>query len=229
MTGQVTTGATEMAAPSNARLIRELEDRLACEPWISNFSVLIPAQAGILTLRGLVNTAAEIALETMARTVKGCKDVDSHLPSGRQAEIADTCSRWTGGVALGRDPCVAAGKRQAETPVSHGWPTGLVIRRADIPEGIWRHHYADAAYVEVGWGDPLPIRLDGELFKRVETPACRIFCRASAGNTVGLDALIAPAVGVAGGAGGFRTNRPGGPRSCYRSPKRRLCLCGNAC
>jgi hypothetical protein len=39
--------------------------------------------------------------------------------------------------------------------VSHGWHTGLVIRRADIPEGIWPepHHYADAAYVEVGWGD----------------------------------------------------------------------------
>ena len=39
--------------------------------------------------------------------------------------------------------------------VNHGWHTGLVIRRADILEGIWpeQHHYADAEYVEVGWGD----------------------------------------------------------------------------
>ncbi|HLE45114.1 MAG TPA: DUF2459 domain-containing protein, partial [Methylomirabilota bacterium] len=39
--------------------------------------------------------------------------------------------------------------------VGHGWHTGLVIRRADIPEATWPEHqnFADAEYVEVGWGD----------------------------------------------------------------------------
>jgi hypothetical protein len=122
--------------------------------------------------------------------------------------------------------------------VSHGWHTGLVIRRADIPEGIWPepHHYADPAYVEVGWGDRALSGWTGEScqgsaerVKRFETPACRSYCHAHAGNTVGLDALIPAAVGVAGGAGGFRTNRPGGPRRCYRSPKHSPVSSGNAC
>lgn len=39
--------------------------------------------------------------------------------------------------------------------VSHGWHTGIVIRRADIAEGIWPepHDFVDAEHVEVGWGD----------------------------------------------------------------------------
>lgn len=104
MTGHVTTGDTEMAAPSNVRLIRALEDRLAREPWISNFSVRIQAHAGILTLRGLVNTAAEaFALETMARAIKGCEDVASHLlirPSGGRSRtrVRGEPAAWLSGV-----------------------------------------------------------------------------------------------------------------------------------
>ncbi|MFQ5830981.1 MAG: DUF2459 domain-containing protein [Candidatus Methylomirabilia bacterium] len=39
--------------------------------------------------------------------------------------------------------------------VSHGWHTGVVVRRQDIPDGIWPEHndFADSEYVEVGWGD----------------------------------------------------------------------------
>ena len=39
--------------------------------------------------------------------------------------------------------------------VSHGWHAGIVIKRADIPEGLWSAHndFPDAEYLEVGWGD----------------------------------------------------------------------------
>ena len=39
--------------------------------------------------------------------------------------------------------------------MSHGWHTGIAVRRQDIPEGLWPEQYdfADAEYVEVGWGD----------------------------------------------------------------------------
>ena len=39
--------------------------------------------------------------------------------------------------------------------VSHGWHAGIVVRRADIPPGVWpqSRDYADAEYLEVGWGD----------------------------------------------------------------------------
>ncbi len=39
--------------------------------------------------------------------------------------------------------------------VSHGWHAGLVIKRADIPAGVWPQHYEfpEAEYLEVGWGD----------------------------------------------------------------------------
>ena len=39
--------------------------------------------------------------------------------------------------------------------VSHGWHAGIVVKRADIPAGIWpqQHDFPDAEYLEVGWGD----------------------------------------------------------------------------
>lgn len=38
---------------------------------------------------------------------------------------------------------------------SHGWHAGIVIKRADIPAGVWAEHndFPDAEYLEVGWGD----------------------------------------------------------------------------
>jgi len=39
--------------------------------------------------------------------------------------------------------------------VSHGWHAGIVVRRKDIPPGIWPQHkdFPEAEYLEVGWGD----------------------------------------------------------------------------
>ena len=39
--------------------------------------------------------------------------------------------------------------------VNHGWHAGIVLRRTDIPDSIWPvlGDFADAQYLEVGWGD----------------------------------------------------------------------------
>ena len=39
--------------------------------------------------------------------------------------------------------------------VSHGWHAGIVLRRADIPAGLWPQNvnFPDAEFLEVGWGD----------------------------------------------------------------------------
>ena len=39
--------------------------------------------------------------------------------------------------------------------VRHGWHSGIVVRAADVPEHAWpaRREFADAEYLEVGWGD----------------------------------------------------------------------------
>jgi uncharacterized protein (TIGR02117 family) len=39
--------------------------------------------------------------------------------------------------------------------INHGWHTGIAVRRADIPEGVWPEHRDMPAsqYLEVGWGN----------------------------------------------------------------------------
>jgi uncharacterized protein (TIGR02117 family) len=39
--------------------------------------------------------------------------------------------------------------------VSHGWHTGLVLKRVDIPAALWpeSRDFPEADYLEVGWGD----------------------------------------------------------------------------
>lgn len=39
--------------------------------------------------------------------------------------------------------------------VNHGWHTGLVVRRGDIPPGLWPEHVQapPGEYVEIGWGE----------------------------------------------------------------------------
>ena len=39
--------------------------------------------------------------------------------------------------------------------VSHGWHAGIVLRRADIPAGLWPENvnFPGAEFLEVGWGD----------------------------------------------------------------------------
>lgn len=59
--------------------------------------------------------------------------------------------------------CAAPGTDLPTTPdaarvvyvMGHGWHTGLVVRRTDIPDGLWPEHndFPNAQYLEVGWGD----------------------------------------------------------------------------
>ena len=66
--------------PSDERLVREMRARLAEEPWVSNRGIVVQAKDGVLSLWGLVLTETEkSAVETMARTIEGCKGIDSHL------------------------------------------------------------------------------------------------------------------------------------------------------
>lgn len=39
--------------------------------------------------------------------------------------------------------------------VSHGWHTGVVVRRADVPEAVWPegHDLPGSEFIEVGWGN----------------------------------------------------------------------------
>lgn len=39
--------------------------------------------------------------------------------------------------------------------IGHGGHAGIVIRRSDIPDGLWseNHDFPDVEYLEVGWGD----------------------------------------------------------------------------
>jgi uncharacterized protein (TIGR02117 family) len=39
--------------------------------------------------------------------------------------------------------------------VNHGWHTGIVVQRDDIPDDVWpeHHDFPQATYIEVGWGD----------------------------------------------------------------------------
>lgn len=84
-------------------------------------------------------------------------------PRGRRS-LAWTLLIWPVAIALasgcagpGRGLGVVDAEARPKTVhvVSHGWHTGLVIRRADIPEGIWPvpHNFAESEYVEIGWGD----------------------------------------------------------------------------
>jgi uncharacterized protein (TIGR02117 family) len=39
--------------------------------------------------------------------------------------------------------------------VSHGWHAGIVVKRVDIPEGVWpeQDDFPESEYLEIGWGD----------------------------------------------------------------------------
>jgi len=39
--------------------------------------------------------------------------------------------------------------------VNHGWHAGIVVKRADIPPGVWteQEDFSESEYLEVGWGD----------------------------------------------------------------------------
>lgn len=56
---------------------------------------------------------------------------------------------------LSRPPFASGEPSTAIYVVNHGWHTGVVLRRADIPAGVWPESgdFPDADYLEVGWGD----------------------------------------------------------------------------
>jgi CBS domain-containing protein len=65
---------------ADADLAREMQNRLAQEPWVSNLGIVVQAQDGVLVLWGMVATDAEkSAIETMARAIRGTRRVESHL------------------------------------------------------------------------------------------------------------------------------------------------------
>ena len=55
----------------------------------------------------------------------------------------------------GRSPPGENEPRRSAYLVSHGWHTGIVIQRDDIPAGIWPESgdFPDSEYLEIGWGD----------------------------------------------------------------------------
>jgi osmotically-inducible protein OsmY len=56
--------------------------RINAEPWTPG-GIVVEAFNGVITLWGVATTDAErSALETMARSIPGCRDVDDRLSAG---------------------------------------------------------------------------------------------------------------------------------------------------
>jgi uncharacterized protein (TIGR02117 family) len=62
---------------------------------------------------------------------------------------------WCGACATGSRDTPAANDGATIYVVSHGWHTGIVVRKADVAPGAWPEtdDFAQAEYLEVGWGD----------------------------------------------------------------------------
>jgi uncharacterized protein (TIGR02117 family) len=62
---------------------------------------------------------------------------------------------WCGACATGLRDTAAVYDGATIYVVSHGWHTGIVVRRADVVTGAWpeSEDFAQAEYLEVGWGD----------------------------------------------------------------------------
>lgn len=76
------------AAPgalSDAQLVKEMKARLDHEAWVSSRTLRVEAKDGVLTLWGMVESETErSALETMARSIPGCRAVDNKIIVRRQ-------------------------------------------------------------------------------------------------------------------------------------------------
>ncbi len=68
--------------------------------------------------------------------------------------IAAACGACAGPVK-GLHPQSPGERASSIYLVSHGWHTGIVVKRADIPEGLWPENrdFPEAEYLEVGWGE----------------------------------------------------------------------------
>ena len=73
---------------SDDELVAAMRERMKAEPW-TPFPVAVDAAGGVITLRGIVDSETErSALETMARAIPGCRDVDNQLIAGLSAAYA---------------------------------------------------------------------------------------------------------------------------------------------
>jgi len=65
---------------SDAGLQAQMTARMAHERWTSSCNVVIDAHDGVISLLGVVDSETKkSALETMARTIEGCRSVDNQL------------------------------------------------------------------------------------------------------------------------------------------------------
>ncbi len=64
--------------------------------------------------------------------------------------------------------------------VNHGWHTGIVVRRLDVPDGLWPQlrDFTDSEFVEVGWGERdfymAPAGTSGMALKAVLLPSSSV-------------------------------------------------------
>jgi CBS domain-containing protein len=74
--------APATASVSDEELVRTMRQRMAAEPWTS-LGLVVEAEDGVVALWGVVASAAErSALETMARSIPGCRAVQNRLVPG---------------------------------------------------------------------------------------------------------------------------------------------------
>jgi uncharacterized protein (TIGR02117 family) len=68
--------------------------------------------------------------------------------------LAVSCSACAAPVRHAPGPS-DSGPRETIYLVSHGWHAGIVLRRADIPDGVRQKlgEFPSSEYLEVGWGD----------------------------------------------------------------------------
>jgi CBS-domain-containing membrane protein len=64
----------------DARLVHDMQERLAREPWATKHGIVVQATDGVISLWGLVASEAEkAAIESMARAIEGVKAIKSRL------------------------------------------------------------------------------------------------------------------------------------------------------
>jgi CBS domain-containing protein len=75
---------TPVAHRSDVEIATEMRVRLSQEPWASCSNSMIAARNGVLWIAGVVEGAAQkAAIETMARSIAGCRGVQNHLVNRR--------------------------------------------------------------------------------------------------------------------------------------------------
>ena len=75
-------GEAARASASDEELVTAMRARIKAEPWTS-FGGVVEAFDGVIRLSGVTATETErSALETMARTIPGCRGVDNRLIAG---------------------------------------------------------------------------------------------------------------------------------------------------